>query len=64
MSALDLIREWEDALMRTLQLADGLEVSDEDLEMSQGPLLQVKAGIRAGYNETGESGWTCGPACD
>ena len=64
MSALDLIKEWEDTLVQALQPTVGLEVSDEDLEMSQGPLLQVKAGIRAGYNETGESGWTCGPACD
>jgi len=48
MSALDLIKEWEDALVQALQPADSPEVSDEDLEASQGPLLRVKAGIRAG----------------
>ena len=48
MSALDLINEWEDALVQALQPTVGPEVSDEDLEASQAPLLRVKAGIRAG----------------
>ena len=59
MSALDLITKWEDALVQALQPAVGPEVSDEDLEASQGPLLRVKAGLRAGGEET-EFGWTCG----
>jgi hypothetical protein len=54
MSALDLITKWEDALAQALQPPDGLEVSDEDLEASQGPLLRVKAGIRAGGGETAD----------
>ena len=57
MSALDLIKEWEDALAQALQPADGPEVSDEDLEASQGPLLRVKAGIRAG--DATAVNWTC-----
>ena len=59
MSALDLIKEWEDALVQALQPVDGLEVSDEDLELSQVPLLRVRAGLQAGGEET-EFGWTCG----
>ena len=55
MSALDLIAKWEEALLQALQPVDDPEVSDEDLEVSQGPLLRVKAGIRAG-GETWE--WT------
>ena len=57
MSALDLITKWEDALVQALQPTDDPEVSDEDLEVSQVPLLRVKAGIRAG-DET-MNNWTC-----
>jgi hypothetical protein len=48
MSVKDLIAKWEDALVQALQPADGPEVSDEDLELSQVPLLRVKARLRAG----------------
>ena len=62
MSALDLIKEWEDALVQVLQATVGPEVSDEDLEASQGPLLRVKAGVRAGGGSDWQqltSRWDC-----
>jgi hypothetical protein len=63
-SVKDLIVKWEDALAQALQLANRPEVSDEDLEASQGMLLRVKAGIRAAGQEHesvyyNQIGWVC-----
>jgi len=62
MSVQDLIAKWEDALVQALQPTVWPEVSDEDLELSQVPLLRVKAGLRAGGETADITG--CVGICD
>jgi len=58
-SALDLINEWEDALLQALQPTVGPEVSDEDLERARSVGVPLRAGIRAGLIESDAA--TCVP---